>query len=111
MAPTLDLALHGDDAIRPFQVDALDIRGRAVRMGSALDTILARHNYPTPVSRLLGEAVVLAVLLGSSLKIDGKFILQTKTDGPVSMLVVDYRTGGNIRAYASFDQGRVSELS
>ena len=46
---------------------------------------------------------MLAVLLGSSLKFDGKFILQTETDGPVDMLVVDYRTTGGIRAYARFD--------
>jgi molecular chaperone Hsp33 len=46
-------------------------RGRVVRLGSALDTILRRHNYPEPVARLLGEAVVLAALIGSSLKFEG----------------------------------------
>ena len=51
---------------------------------------------------------MLAVLLGSSLKFDGKFILQTRTDGPVDMLVVDYRTGGGIRAYARFDDAAVA---
>jgi len=98
----------GDDAVRPFVVEALDVRGRAIQMGPALDTILARHDYPPPVSRLLAEAIVLAVLLGSSLKIDGRFTLQTETDGPVDMLVVDYRTGGAIRAYARFDADRVT---
>jgi len=93
-------ALAGDDAVRPFSVGALDLRGRAIQMGPALDAILSRHDYPPPVSKLLGEAIVLAVLLGSSLKFDGKFILQTETDGPVDMLVVDYRTSGDIRAYA-----------
>ena len=76
-------------------------------MGPALDAILARHDYPPPVSRLLAEAIVLSVLLGSSLKFDGKFILQTETDGPVDMLVVDFRTSGDIRAYARFDGARV----
>ena len=56
--------------------------------------ILSSHDYPLPVAKLLGEAVVLATLLGSSLKFDGRFILQTKTDGPVRMLVVDYVTSG-----------------
>jgi molecular chaperone Hsp33 len=102
------LSPAGDDAVRPFSVDALDVRGRAIQMGPALDAILARHDYPPPVSKLLGEAVVLAVLLGSSLKFDGKFILQTETDGAVDMLVVDFRTGGNVRAYARYDAGRVS---
>ena len=51
---------------------------------------------------------MLAVLLGSSLKFDGKFILQTETDGPVDMLVVDLTTAGDIRAYARFDAERVA---
>ena len=98
----------GDDAVRPFEVAAIDVRGRVIQMGPVLDVILARHAYPTAVARLLAEATVLAVLLGSSLKFDGKFILQTRTDGPVDMLVVDYRTGGGIRAYARFDDAAVA---
>jgi molecular chaperone Hsp33 len=99
----------GDDAVLPFEVAPLDVRGRAIQMGPAIDALLARHNYPDSVSRLVAEAVVLAVLLGSSLKFDGKFILQTETDGAVDMLVADYRTGGEVRAYARFDAERVSD--
>ncbi len=98
----------GDDAVRPFEVAAIDVRGRVIQMGPVIDAILARHAYPTAVARLLAEATVLAVLLGSSLKFDGRFILQTRTDGPVDMLVVDYRTGGGIRAYARFDDAAVA---
>ena len=61
------------------------------------------HDYPPPVAKLLGEAIVLTVLLGSALKIDGRFILQTQTDGPVRMLVVDFTTPGKVRACARFD--------
>ena len=56
----------------PFTLEKLDSRGRVVRLGEALDTILNRHNYPAPVARLLGEAVVLAALIGSSLKFEGR---------------------------------------
>ncbi|MEJ0011959.1 MAG: Hsp33 family molecular chaperone [Bauldia sp.] len=102
------LSPAGDDAVRPFVVEALDVRGRAIQMGPELDAIIARHDYPAPVSRLLAEAIVLAVLLGSSLKIDGRFTLQTETSGPVDMLVVDYRTSGAIRAYARFNKEDVA---
>src|SRR5262249_50187935 len=61
-------ATSADDTILPFQVEALDLRGRVVRFGPAIDTILSRHRYPTPVAKLLGEAIVLTVLLGSTLK-------------------------------------------
>jgi molecular chaperone Hsp33 len=98
-----------DDTILPFEVAALDLRGRVVRLGPALDEILTRHDYPLPVSKLLGEAVALAALFGSSLKFDGRFIMQTQGDGPVRMLVVDYVTGGRIRACARFDKARVAE--
>jgi molecular chaperone Hsp33 len=99
-APAADA---GDDMILPFEVAPLDLRGRVVRLGPALDEILNAHAYPAPISKLLGEAIVLTVLLGSSLKFDGRFILQTKTDGPVRMLVVDYRSPGRVRACAQFD--------
>ncbi len=98
-----------DDTILPFEVAALDLRGRVVRLGPALDDILSRHGYPPPISKLLGEAIVLTVLLGSSLKFDGRFILQTKTDGPVRMIVVDYRPGA-VRACAQFNEAVVAGL-
>jgi len=102
-------AVSADDTIMPFEVDALDLRGRVVRLGPAVDEILARHDYPAPVSKLLGEALVLTAMLGSALKIDGRFILQTQTDGPVRMLVVDFTTPGKVRACARFDANRVNE--
>jgi molecular chaperone Hsp33 len=97
-----------DDVILPFAVKALDLRGRIVRLGAAVDTILTSHDYPAPVAKLLGEAIVLAVMLGSSLKIEGRFILQTQTDGPVRMLVVDFTSPGQVRACARFDADRVA---
>jgi molecular chaperone Hsp33 len=102
------LAPVGDDAVRPFAVEALDVRGRAIQMGPALDSILSRHDYPAAVSRVLAEAVVLAVLLGSSLKFDGKFIMQAETDGAIDLLVADYRSNGAVRAYARFDRERIA---
>jgi molecular chaperone Hsp33 len=101
-------ATSADDTILPFEVKALDLRGRVVRLGPAVDAILRSHDYPAPVAKLLGEAVVLAVLLGTSLKFEGRFILQTQGDGPVRMLVVDYTTPGKIRACARFDADRVA---
>ena len=99
--------VSADDSILPFAVDALDLRGRVVRLGPAVDTILNTHDYPAPVTKLLGEAIVLTVLLGSALKFDGRFILQTKTDGLVRMLVVDFTTPGSVRACATFNRDKV----
>lgn len=97
------------DTVIPFQVDALDARGRAVLLGPSIDSILSRHDYPAPVARLLAEMTVLTVLLGSSLKFEGKFIVQTQTDGPVSLLVVDFVTPDKVRAYARYDAEAVAQ--
>jgi molecular chaperone Hsp33 len=96
-----------DDAVLPFEVDALDLRGRLTRLGPTLDDILTKHDYPAPVGKLLGEAIVLTTLLGSSLKFDGRFILQTQTDGPVSFLIVDFQAPDRLRAYARYDASRL----
>ncbi|WP_419952847.1 Hsp33 family molecular chaperone [Methylobacterium sp.] len=99
-----------DDVALPFSVEALDVRGRVVRLGPSVDTILRRHGYPDPVARLLGEAAALTVLLGSSLKFEGRFQFQTKSDGPVEMIVVDFEAPDRLRATARFDAERVKAL-
>ena len=98
-----------DDAVLPFEVAELDLRGRLTRMGPALDDILTKHDYPPPVGKLLGEAIVLATLLGSALKFEGRFILQTQTDGPVSFLIVDFQSPDRLRAYARYDARRLKD--
>lgn len=104
-----DFNFAGDDAVVPFEVEGLDARGRSVQLGAVVDTILARHQYPEPVARLLAEVMVLTALLGTSLKFDGKFILQTSTDGPVNLLVADFQTPSGLRAYARFDDEKLEQ--
>ncbi len=104
-----EFGFAGDDHVVPFQVEGLDVRGRAVQLGPMLDAILARHDYPAPVARLLAEVIVLTVLLGTSLKFDGKLIIQTKGDGPVDLLVCDFTTPDSVRAYARYDDDRLTQ--
>src|SRR5216110_2399544 len=102
-------AVPVDDTVLPFEVNALDLRGRLTRLGPALDDVLAKHDYPAPVGKLLGEAIVLTTLLGSSLKFEGRFILQTQTDGPVSFTIVDFQAPDRLRAYARYDARRLKD--
>ena len=106
----IELVIPADDLILPFQADQADVVGRLVKLGPVVDTILSRHDYPEPVSKLLGEAVALTALLGAALKFEGKFILQASTDGPVDLLVADYQVPGGLRGYARFSPQRVEAL-
>src|SRR5882724_4681051 len=106
----IELAIPGDDLILPFQADQAEVVGRLVKLGPTVDTILSRHDYPEPVSQLLGEAAALTALLGAALKFEGKFILQASTDGPVDLLVADYQVPGGLRGYARFSADRVEAV-
>jgi len=99
---------RGDDLAMPFRAEASGINGRLVRLGPTIDEILTRHNYPLAVCTVLGEAIVLAGMLGSALKSGTRFTLQTQTDGPISLLVVDYQAPGKLRGYAAYDAERVA---
>jgi len=85
-------------------------RGRAARIGPALDTILANHGYPPVIEQLLAEALVLTALLGSLLKDpSGQLTIQAQTDnGIVDLLVCDYK-GGELRGYVRHDADRLAE--
>ena len=100
-----------DDIVLPFAVESLSVRGRLVRLGPAVDLMLKRHDYPEPVSKLVADAVTLAALLGSTLKTSGRFQLQTKSDGPVTMLLVDFDAPSHLRALARFDKARLERAS
>jgi molecular chaperone Hsp33 len=93
-----------DDYVLPFQLEASGARGRFIRLGTVVDEILGRHDYPEPVLLLLGEAVTLTAMLGAALKFIGKFILQTQSNGAVSFMVVHYSSPGHVRGYASYNR-------
>ncbi len=93
-----------DDVVCPFVIDQAPIRGRIARLGAAsIDPILKRHDYPRPVATVLGEAVVLAALIGTAMKHSGRLIVQVEGDGPLSFVVAEYRAALGVRGYAKID--------
>jgi len=100
-----------DDLAAAFQIEGWPVRGRLVRLGETIDAILSAHAYPEPVAALLGEACALAALVGSSLKFEGRLIVQAQGDGPVRYVVADYDTRGHMRGYCRFDGTEVAAAS
>jgi molecular chaperone Hsp33 len=100
-----------DDYVLPFSTDRSRVLGRLVRLGPLADDILKRHDYPAPASEVLGQALALTSMLGSTLKFDGNLIIQTSTDGPLGLLVVNFEAPGRLRGYASVDRDAIEALA
>ena len=99
-----------DNQVLPFAIEGMEVRGRAVRLGTVADLILTAHDYPPVVAHLLGQVAALTSLLGSIMKFDGTFTVQARADGPISLLVADFRSPDELRAYAEFDADLIAEL-
>lgn len=102
--------LIADDTLRPFQLERSALRGRLVRLGPAVDTVLTRHDYPDPVSRQLGELLILAATLAGALKFEGTFSLQVKSRGAIRLMVADCTNDGEVRGYAQYDLAAVDRV-
>ena len=85
---------------RRFLFENADIRGETVQLGTAFSEIIAVHQYAPGVSRLLGELLAAAVLLRSTLKFEGKLVLQARSQGQVPLLMAECDSAGAIRGIA-----------
>ncbi|WP_031238028.1 Hsp33 family molecular chaperone [Asticcacaulis sp. AC466] len=99
-----------EDYSARFVIEAHPVHGRVVRLGDTIDQILKAHDYPPVIANLLGEACVLAVLVGASLKFEGRLILQAQGDGVVRYVVADYDTRGGLRGFCRFDRAELDAL-
>jgi molecular chaperone Hsp33 len=101
----------GSDQVLSFTIASRNARGRVVRLGPVLETILAAHAYPPAITHLLAEALVVTALIGSLLKDgEGQLTMQAQTEGGiVELLVCDYRSG-ELRGYIRHDPDRLAQL-
>ncbi len=104
------VGIVNDDILQPFLLEKSNIRGRMVRLGPALNDILAAHHDPVTVSRVLAEALTLTTLLAGMLKFDGVFTLQMKGDGAIPTLVCDMTNNGFLRGYAGYDLEKLRQI-
>jgi molecular chaperone Hsp33 len=99
------------DALLGFTLPARNARGRVVRLDDVMEQVLSAHDYPPPITHLLGEALVLTALMGGLLKGEtAQLTMQAQTEGgTVKLLVCDYRNGA-LRGYVDFDADRLAGL-
>ena len=112
---TTGIEIAWDDTVLPFQLDLSDMRGRVARLDGVLSGVLKQHNYPAPVEALVAEMALLTALIGQTVKLRWKLSLQVQTKGAVRMIATDYYgpeeegQPARIRAYASFDENRITD--
>lgn len=101
----------GFDRVLAFTVAERNARGRVVRLGPVLDTVLSAHDYPAPIRLLLGEALLLTALMGTLMKDPGsQLTFQAQAEGAiVDLLVCDYREG-ELRGYVRHDAARLAQI-
>jgi molecular chaperone Hsp33 len=103
------------DRLRRFLFQGFPVRGEIVRLGASWQAMLERQDYPPAVRELLGEAMVAAVLLASTLKFDGMLTMQIQGEGDLHLLVAQCGSDLSIRGLAKWKgenpQGSLAELT
>ncbi|TYC85445.1 Hsp33 family molecular chaperone HslO [Novosphingobium sp. BW1] len=109
--PTLPREDTGFDRVLAFSLPNRHARGRVVRLGPVLETVLSAHAYPPVVKHLLADALVMTSLMGSLLKEEGaQLTIQAQAEGGlVDMMVCDYRDG-EVRGYVHFDAEKFANM-
>ncbi|MEQ9464565.1 MAG: Hsp33 family molecular chaperone HslO [Haliea sp.] len=93
-------AVPAADSSRRFLFEQADIRGEIVQLDSSLREILAVHQYAPGVQRLLGEFLAAATLLSTTLKFEGRLILQARSGGQIPLLMAECSSELQIRGIA-----------
>ncbi len=101
----------GGNQVASFQLEKQAVRGRITSLdGAVIDAILKRHDYPQEAARFLGEALTLAVLIGASLKVQGRVAVQAQGNGPVQLMVAEFHNDGALRGMMKFDDEKWARL-
>ncbi|QDP00016.1 Hsp33 family molecular chaperone HslO [Thalassotalea sp. PS06] len=77
------------DVLNRYLFEDLHVRGEIVQLKQSFADIIGSHNYPEPVTQLLGELLAATSLLTATLKFEGEISVQLQGDGPVSFAVIN----------------------
>lgn len=102
--------MHPRDTLQRFLFEHTAVRGEIVQLDTAWRTVLARHDYPPGVRRLLGEMMAAAALLSATLKFSGAMVMQIRGSGPISLLVVECSADLEMRAVAKWE-GQIDDAA
>ncbi|PHS26350.1 MAG: Hsp33 family molecular chaperone HslO [Methylophaga sp.] len=91
------------DNLQRFIFDNAPVRGEWVHLSHTWKDVMSRREYPVAIQRLLGEMMAAAALLTATVKIKGRLVLQLKSSGPVTLMMVECTSNHTLRAFAQWD--------
>jgi molecular chaperone Hsp33 len=89
-----------DNTIHPFLLEDLDIRGAFVHLGDCWQQMQAGRDYAPPVAALLGEMAAVTALIAAQAKQESRLTFQLRSNGPISLLVIDCNANLQMRGMA-----------
>lgn len=85
------------DHLHKFLFDNCDIRGEIVTLKDSYRQVMENNPYPPSMQKCLGEFLAVVGLLSSTLKMDGKIIVQARGNGPVSTVMAECTHHNEVR--------------
>lgn len=107
---------NSDDLVIGFTLEDTPIKGQIVRLGPATaDDIIAKHNLNPVAAKLLGELLVVCVIMGAGLKMEGKLIVEIRaeherTDLAFDFIVAEYTHNGTLRGTIKHNKDKLEEI-
>lgn len=102
--------LRETDRFVRFHFPELSIRGAWVHLDDTYRALIEGRNYPTAVSRMLGEMASVTALMAGQLKHPGRLTFQMRDPGPISLLVMDCTDKLGLRGTAQWDASFAAQL-
>ena len=101
--------MNQQDSCQRFIFSGLDIRGEVVRLNGSFAEILANKEYPQAVRNLLGEFLAASVLLSTTIKFDGRLVLQARSEGQIPLIMAECTNELHLRGIARYEEEPTSD--
>lgn len=95
--------MSSTDTIQRILFEEADVRGVVSRLDTSLAAVFERNDYPLRVRQLLGEMLAAVTLMSSTLKFDGRLILQAQGEGALRLLMAECSHHHQIRGIARLE--------
>jgi len=95
--------MSATDATQRFLFDDSDIRGELVCLSDSYREAVGSHGYPPAVRDLLGEFLAASVLLSTTIKFQGRLVLQVRGNGALSLVMAECTHEGDVRGIARYE--------